>query len=60
MQATDKTTFIPESSTAKGGNVIQMGAHKGKKGYVVQFSPFLFPRIGRRGGEGSKKYQYFS
>ena len=46
-----KTTFIPR---VKGGNWIKWGTHKGKNGYVVQFSPFLFV------GEGTAKYPYFS
>jgi hypothetical protein len=50
-----KTTFI---SNVKGGNSIQSGAHKGKVGYVVQFSPFLFARSG--GEAEPAKYQYFS
>jgi hypothetical protein len=50
-----KITFV---SKVKGGNVIQSGAHKGKAGYVVQFSPFLFT-LGNGGGEPAK-YQYFT
>ena len=43
---------------ATSGNRLQNGEHKGKTGYVVQFSPFLFPRSSSQGSE--RKYHYFS
>ncbi len=49
-----KTALIP---APRGGNVIPWGPYKGKAGYVVQFSPFLFARDKAVGG---KKYQYYS
>ena len=45
------TAFIP---VARSGNLIQTGTFKGKCGYVVQFSPFLFSVF------GDEKYQYFT
>ena len=45
------TAFIP---VARSGNLIQTGTFKGKCGYVVQFSPFLFSVL------GDEKYQYFT
>ena len=51
-----KPLFIPAS---RKGNVLKHGDYNGKKGFVIQFSPFLFPRDCHVSVGTRTKYLYF-
>ena len=51
-----KPLFI---AAKRNGSVLEHGDYSGEKGFVIQFSPYLFPRGSTLAGTG-KRYLYFA